>query len=73
MWTFCGHALKPSDFTGAMLRLYRGEVDRSNTWRMRLDNTSNWAMAVTGAAVVLTFSGFGVHHSVVSLMTLLVT
>jgi uncharacterized membrane protein len=29
-------------------------VHRSNTWRLRLDNTTNWAVVTTGA--VLTFA-----------------
>jgi uncharacterized membrane protein len=72
-WTFRGYRLRSEEFTNAMLHLYRGEMERSNIWRTRLDQTSNWAMAMTGAAIVLAFSGLGVNHGVVILMTVLVT
>ncbi len=34
--------------------LYRGELSRSDTWRTRLDTTTNWAL--TTAAAVVSFS-----------------
>lgn len=40
----------PSAFNTAMVHFYRGEVQRSNTWRNRLDTTTNWAV-LTGGAV----------------------
>lgn len=72
-WTFRGNPMRPDEFNLAMMHLYRGELERSNTWRARLDNTSNWAVAVTGAAIVLVFAGFSIHHTVVIIATLLVT
>ena len=51
VWTFRGYGLRPSEFTTAMVHLYRGEIQRSNTWRMRLDNTTNWAVIAAGAAI----------------------
>lgn len=69
-----GLSSSASDFNAAMIHLYRGEVSRSNTWRMRLDATTNWAVVTTGAA--LTFA-FGTMESsavvipIVSLLTLL--
>ncbi len=36
---------------------YRGEVDRANTWRTRIDSTTNWAVATAAA-----FSGFALSH-----------
>jgi uncharacterized membrane protein len=44
-----------------MVHLYRGEVTRSNVWRTRLDNTTNWAVITTAA--VLTFAFGSVDHS----------
>ncbi|MGH3851780.1 MAG: DUF2270 domain-containing protein, partial [Pseudonocardiaceae bacterium] len=35
--------LAPAEFNTAMVHFYRGEVQRSNTWRSRLDNTTYWA------------------------------
>lgn len=46
----------PAEFQAAMVHLYRGEVGRANTWRSRLDGTTNWA--VLTMATTLSF-GFG--------------
>src|SRR4030095_12466686 len=35
--------LSAAEFNTAMVHFYRGEVQRSNTWRNRLDTTTNWA------------------------------
>ncbi len=42
---------------GALAHLYRGELYRSTVWRTRLDTTTNWAVATTGIALTITFSG----------------
>ena len=39
---------------GAIAHLYRGEMYRSKIWRTRLDTTTNWGVATTGMAPVLT-------------------
>jgi hypothetical protein len=36
---------------GALAHLYRGEVYRSTIWRTRLDNTTNWSVALLGIAL----------------------
>jgi uncharacterized membrane protein len=41
----------------ALSHLYRGELYRSTVWRTRLDATTNWAVAATGLALSVTFSG----------------
>ncbi|MBI3951549.1 MAG: DUF2270 domain-containing protein [Acidobacteria bacterium] len=41
---------------GVLAHLYRGEMYRSKVWRTRLDTTTNWAVAVTGIALSLTFT-----------------
>lgn len=45
-----------TEFTTAMVHFYRGEVQRSNTWRNRLDTTTNWAVITTGATLSFAFS-----------------
>ena len=35
----------------AMAQLFRGELNRSDTWRSRLDTTTNWALTTTAAVV----------------------
>ncbi len=44
IWSSRVYHLRPSEFATAMLHYYRAEIQRSNTWRMRLDNTTNWAI-----------------------------
>ena len=47
--------LSSAEFTPAMAHLYRGELARSNTWRSRLDATTNWAVITTAAALTFAF------------------
>jgi uncharacterized membrane protein len=54
-WAFRGYRLDPSHFTTAMVHFYRGEVARANTWRTRLDATTNWAVLTVGAALTFVF------------------
>src|SRR5215213_10508602 len=57
--TVIGPTLRPltaTEFNTAMVHLYRGEVGRANTWRMRLDGTTNWAVLTTGATLSFAFS-----------------
>jgi uncharacterized membrane protein len=73
VWTYRGYHLEPSNFATAMVHLYRGEIARANTWRNRLDVTTNWAVLVTAAAISYAFGQPETHHSVIILFTLLVT
>ena len=57
-------------FVTQMSHLYRGEVARSNTWRTRLDSTTNWAVVTTAAVLTFTFSSV-THPHIVILMSLL--
>lgn len=41
---------------GTIAHLYRGEVFRSTSWRMRLDMTTNWAIVTTGIAFSLCYA-----------------
>jgi uncharacterized membrane protein len=73
VWTFRGYGLRSAEFTTAMVHFYRGELQRSNTWRTRLDNTTNWAVVTTGAAISFALSDPTHHFGVIILNTLLVT
>lgn len=73
VWTFRGYRMSPGEFNAAMAHFYRGEVQRSNTWRTRLDNTTNWAVIAAGAAISFALSDPGHHYGVIILDTLLVT
>lgn len=68
-----GAQLRPTDFNTAMVHLYRAEITRANSWRSRLDVTTNWALISTGAAVSVAFSQQATHHSIIILNTLLIT
>ena len=61
-----------SGFVTQMAHLYRGEVARSNTWRIRLDSTTNWAVVTTAAVLTFTFSAVTNPHIVILMSLLLV-
>lgn len=46
--------LQRGEYITAMAHLYRGELQRSLSWRLRLDTTTNWAIVST--AGILTFA-----------------
>ena len=73
VWTYRGYQLKASEFTTAMVHLFRAEVTRANVWRQRLDTTTNWAVVTTGASISLAFTGSGISHVVMVLNLFLVT
>lgn len=55
-----------------MVHFYRGEITRANTWRQRLDATTNWAVITTGAAISFAFGQPDGHHSLIILNALLI-
>ena len=61
------------EYISAIVHLYRGELHRATSWRIRLDATTNWAVFTT--AGLLTFSfGEGKHsHWVILIGTALVS
>lgn len=73
VWTYRGYRLRAGEFNTAMVHFYRAEVTRTNTWRNRLDVTTNWAIVSTGLAMTLAFGDPQTHHSVIILSTLLIT
>jgi uncharacterized membrane protein len=62
----------PAEFNMAMVHFYRGEVTRANTWRNRLDTTTNWAVITTGATLSFAFSLPTNPHFVILINTALV-
>ena len=73
VWTYRGYRLHGGEFTTAMVHLYRGEVQRANVWRQRLDSTTNWAVITAGAAISFALGNPAGHHGVIILNMLLVT
>jgi uncharacterized membrane protein len=53
--------LSRQEYIAAIVHLYRGELDRATTWRLRLDATTNWAIITT--AGVLSYSFGDRSHS----------
>jgi uncharacterized membrane protein len=72
-WTFRGHQMQPAEFTTAMVQMYQAEMQRANTWRTRLDNTSQWAVIAAGAAILFAFASPDQYGVVLILSTLFVT
>lgn len=65
--------MSPVEFNTAMAHFYRGEVQRSNTWRTRLDTTTYWAVLTAGATLSFTFSSPLSPHFVIPINSILVT
>src|ERR671930_1781168 len=66
------YKLSTAEFNTAMAHFYRGEVQRSNTWRNRLDTTTNWAVISAGAMLSFTFSSPNNPHFLIPITTILV-
>lgn len=64
--------LSSSEFNMAMVHFYRGEVQRANTWRNRLDTTTNWAVITAGATLSFAFGDPFSPHFVILINSLLV-
>ena len=53
---FEGQPLLRGEYITAMAHLYRGELQRSLSWRLRLDRTTNWAIVTTAGVVTFAFN-----------------
>lgn len=65
--------LQPAEFNTAMVHFYRGEVQRSNVWRTRLDATTNWAVITAGATLSFVFSSPDNPHFAIPINSILVS
>lgn len=59
------HDADSSVFVQLIATFYRGEVDRTTSWRTRLDQTTNWAVVVVAAILTWAFSSSENPHYVV--------
>ncbi len=59
-------------FVTALAHFYRGEMNRANVWRTRLDVTTNWAILTTAGFLSFGFGGRDVPHFVFILATIFV-
>ncbi|MBV8083805.1 MAG: DUF2270 domain-containing protein [Chloroflexi bacterium] len=67
-------AMSSSEVTTALVHLYRAEVTKTNTWRQRLDTTTNWAVVSSGAAISFALGDtMAERHIVILLTSLMVT
>jgi uncharacterized membrane protein len=64
--------LSPAEFNTAIVHFYRGEIQRSNTWRNRLDTTTNWAVITAGATLSFAFSSSLNPHFVILINSVLI-
>jgi uncharacterized membrane protein len=65
--------LQPAEFNTAMVHFYRGEIQRSNIWRNRLDATTNWAVITAGATLSFVFSSPDNPHFAIPINSILVS
>ncbi|MBA2705828.1 MAG: DUF2270 domain-containing protein [Blastocatellia bacterium] len=64
--------ISPAEFNTAMIHFYRGEVQRSNIWRTRLDTTTYWAVLTAGATLSFAFSSSTNPHFVIPINSILI-
>ena len=65
--------LAQAEFNTALVHFYRGEIQRSNVWRGRLDATTNWAVITAGATLSFVFSSPDNPHFAIPINTILVS
>lgn len=64
--TVRGKPLPDSSLT-AIVHYYRAEVSRGDVWRLRMDATTNWAIAAAAAVISVAFSRPGIPHLLIPL------
>ena len=60
--------LSRAEYISAIVHLYRGELYRATSWRMRLDNTTNWAVLTTAGLLSISFGSTDPHSHAVLLI-----
>ncbi len=53
--------IDPQD-TNVIMHVYRGEVQRINTWRKRMDRSTNWAVVITVGVLTFALSNSSAPH-----------
>ncbi len=56
--------LSRQEYISAIVHLYRGELYRATSWRIRLDNTTNWAVLTTAGLLSVSFGATSHSHVV---------
>ena len=57
--------------TTILVHYYRAVVGRADTWRVRMDTTTNWAIGATAALISFALGTVGIPHYVVFLASFL--
>lgn len=60
---FEDYPLTRPEYINAVIHFYRGELHRTTIWRTRIDQTTNWAIALLAGVFSFTFSNESAHHS----------
>jgi len=53
--------IDPED-TNVIMHVYRGELQRINNWRQRMDRTTNWAIVVASGIITFSLSRPNIPH-----------
>ncbi len=61
-----------AEYVNTMAHYYRGEMTRMQSWRDRMDQTTNWAITVVAALLSVSLSSAQAHHGVLLFGMLLV-
>lgn len=69
---FEDYPLTRAEYISAMVHLYRGELNRANTWRIRLDTSTNWAILATIGILTFAFGSEAHSHASILVGVLLV-
>lgn len=64
--------LTSSEYITAVSHFFRGEMNRANVWRTRLDTTTNWAIITTAAFLSFGFGSRDIPHFVIILASIFV-
>nr|WP_211250848.1 DUF2270 domain-containing protein [Haladaptatus cibarius] len=62
-----------TELRSALAHFYRGEMDRTNTWRQRLNQTTYWAITLMAAILTWAFSSRENPHYLLLIEMLVVT
>lgn len=71
--SFENFPLTRPEYISAIVHFYRGEMYRSQVWRMRLDTTTNWSVVTVAGMISFAFSSPDHSAFTVLLANLLVT
>lgn len=64
--------LTRQEYMNVMVHFYRGEVNRSTSWRQRLDATTNWAVLTTAGMLSFSLGSPANSHIVLLLSNLII-